>query len=64
MSLTLGMSQTAVQHVREIRRRTRKQYSSEEMVRIVLSGLRGKHSIVARYTSIMSVRRHNSANTC
>jgi transposase len=38
-------SQTAEQHVREIRRRTRKQYSSEEKVRIVLSGLRGEHSI-------------------
>jgi transposase len=38
-------SQTVEQHVREIRRRTRKQYSSEEKVRIVLSGLRGEHSI-------------------
>jgi transposase len=38
-------SQTAEQHVREIRRRTRKQYSSEEKVCIVLSGLRGEHSI-------------------
>ncbi|MFM7344488.1 MAG: transposase, partial [Tagaea sp.] len=28
-----------------MRRRTRKQYSSEEKVRIVLSGLRGEHSI-------------------
>jgi transposase len=36
---------TAEQHVREIRRQTRKQYSSEEKVRIVLSGLRGEHSI-------------------
>ena len=40
-----GPSETAEQHVREIRRRTRKQYSSEEKVRIVLSGLRGEHSI-------------------
>lgn len=39
-------SQTAEQHVRKIRRRTRKQYSSEETFRIVLSGLRGEHSIV------------------
>jgi transposase len=36
---------TAEQHVREIRRRTRKQYSSEEKIRIVISGLRGEHSI-------------------
>jgi len=45
MSQKSGPSQTAEQHVREIRRRTRKQYSSEEKVRIVLSGLRGEHSI-------------------
>jgi transposase-like protein len=36
---------TAEQHVREIRRRTRKKYSSEEKIRIVISGLRGEHSI-------------------
>ena len=38
-------SQTAEQHVREIRRATRKKYSSEEKIRIVLAGLRGEHSI-------------------
>ncbi len=31
--------------VREIRRKTRKKYSSEEKVRIVLEGLRGEESI-------------------
>jgi transposase len=31
--------------VREIRRATRKQYSAEEKIRIVLDGLRGEHSI-------------------
>lgn len=36
---------TAEQHVREIRRQTRKKYSSEEKIRIVISGLRGEHSI-------------------
>jgi transposase len=41
MSQKSGPSQTAEQHVREIRRRTRKQYSSEEKVRIVLSGPHG-----------------------
>ena len=32
--------------VRDIRRATRKQYSAEEKIRIVLDGLRGEHSIV------------------
>ena len=31
--------------VRDIRRKTRKQYSAEEKIRIVLSGLRGEESI-------------------
>ena len=31
--------------VKSIRRATRKQYSSEEKIRIVLDGLRGEHSI-------------------
>src|SRR5260370_32684042 len=31
--------------VREIRRATRKQYSAEEKIRIILDGLRGEHSI-------------------
>jgi transposase len=33
--------------VRDIRRKTRKQYSSEEKIRIVVSGLRGEESIAA-----------------
>jgi transposase len=40
-----GPPGTAEQHVREIRRVTRKQYSAEEKIRIVLAGLRGEHSI-------------------
>ncbi len=40
-----GPSETAEQHVREIRRATRKRYSAEEKIRIVLSGLRGEHAI-------------------
>lgn len=36
---------TAEETVRDIRRRTRKQYSAEEKIRIVLSGLRGEDSI-------------------
>jgi len=31
--------------VREIRRKTRRKYSSEEKIRIVLEGLRGEESI-------------------
>ena len=37
--------QTAEQHVKSIRRATRKQYSAEEKIRIVIEGLRGEHSI-------------------
>ena len=32
--------------VREIKRKTRKRYSSEEKIRIVLEGLRGEDSII------------------
>lgn len=32
-------------HVRSIRRATRRKYSTEDRIRIVLSGLRGEHSI-------------------
>ena len=35
------------QTVRNIRRKTRKQYSSEEKIRVVLAGLRGEESIAA-----------------
>ena len=38
---------TAESVVREIRRQTRKKYSSEEKIRIVLEGLRGEDSIAA-----------------
>ena len=37
----------ADQAVRDIRRKTRKQYSAEEKIRIVLEGLRGEESIAA-----------------
>ena len=33
--------------VRDIRRKTRKQYSAEEKIRIVLEGLRGEESFAA-----------------
>ncbi len=37
--------QSVQSKVREIKRRTRKKYSSEEKIRIVLEGLRGEESI-------------------
>ena len=38
-------TRSAEQTVRDIRRATRRQYSSEEKIRIVLEGLRGEESI-------------------
>ena len=40
-----GPQSSAEDHVREIRRQTRKRYSSEEKIHIVLEGLRGEVSI-------------------
>jgi transposase len=40
-----GPIETAEQHVRDIRRATRKKYSAEAKIRIVLAGLRGEYSI-------------------
>lgn len=37
-----GPQDTAEKHVNDIRRRTRKKYSAEEKIRIVLEGLRGE----------------------
>ena len=36
---------SAEEHVREIRRQTRKRQNTEEKIRIVLEGLRGEYSI-------------------
>ena len=36
---------TSERIVKDIRRATRKQYSAEEKIRVVLDGLRGEHSI-------------------
>lgn len=41
----MNQSTTPESVVREIKRRTRKKYSSEEKIRIVLEGLRGEASI-------------------
>ena len=41
----MSKKESAEEHVKSIRRATRKQYSSEEKIRIVLEGLRGEQSI-------------------
>ena len=38
----MSKSAPAEQAIRDIRRKTRKRYSAEEKIRIVLSGLRGE----------------------
>jgi transposase len=40
-----GRPSSSEKIIRDIRRKTRKQYSSEEKIRIVLDGLRGEDSI-------------------
>jgi transposase len=42
---SVRLKEPAEKVVRDIRRATRKQYSAEEKIRIVLSGLRGEDSI-------------------
>jgi transposase len=41
-------SEEAEKRVRDIRRATRRQYSAEEKIRIVISGLRGEDSTADR----------------
>src|SRR5947199_10518207 len=45
MSQKSGMPISSERIVKDIRRATRKQYSAEEKIRIVLDGLRGEYSI-------------------
>ena len=44
---SMSKKEPAEKAIRDIRRRTRKQYSAEEKIRIVLEGLRGEESIAA-----------------
>ena len=44
---SIGTKDPAERAIRDIRRKTRKQYSAEEKIRIVVSGLRGEESILA-----------------
>lgn len=52
--------------VREVRRKTRKNYSAEEKIRIVLEGLRGEESISAmtKYVSEARARRYLLLTEC
>ena len=43
---------------KDIRRRTRKKYSSEEKIRIVIDGLRGEDSILQSVPSRKYSRQH------
>jgi len=44
---TMSTRSPAEKAVRDIRRKTRKQYSAEEKIRIILDGLRGEESVAA-----------------
>ena len=46
---------SAQKTVRDIRRATRRQYSAEEKIRIVLEGLRGEHFVCLRFSEIQSL---------
>jgi transposase len=45
MRTKTGPNGSADKHVKEIKRKTRRQFSAEEKIRIVLDGLRGERSI-------------------
>ena len=40
-----GPNGSAEKHVKEIMRKTRRKYSAEKKIRIVLEGLRGEYSV-------------------
>ncbi len=47
-----GRPSSSEQIIRDIKRKTRKQYSAEEKIRIVLDGLRGEDNIAPRSISL------------
>ena len=49
MSKKSGPHDTAEKYVKNIRRKTRRKFSSEEKIRVVLEGLRGEYSIAELY---------------
>ena len=58
----MNSKRSAEQVVKDIRRATRKQYSAEEKIRIVLDGLRGEDSIaeLSRFPDIVTISRNAS----
>jgi len=51
-----GRPSSSEQIIRDIKRKTRKQYSAEEKIRIVLDGLRGEDSILrVRFRHVLTV---------
>jgi transposase len=50
----MGKRVSADKTVQEIRRKTRRPFSAEEKIRIVLEGLRGEESIAARCSRMMT----------
>ena len=46
MRTRTGPNGSADRHVKEIKRKTRRKFSAEEKIRIVLDGLRGESSIL------------------
>jgi transposase len=58
MKQTPGTSKDAADKlVRGIKRKTRKHYSAEEKIRVVLAGLRGEERIAAQGLSLSSTTR-------
>ena len=49
MRTKTGPNGSADKHVKEIKRKTRRQFSAEEKIRIVLEGLRGEDSIPSEW---------------
>ena len=48
----MSQAKSAEKVVQEIRRKTRRQFSAEEKIRIVLEGLRGEESITALWWTL------------
>ena len=57
----MSKNDPAKRTVRDIRRKTRKQYTAEEKIRIVVSGLRGEESIAAERSAVCERVRHTRA---
>jgi transposase len=56
-----GPEGSAEKHVKDIRRKTRRKFSAEEKIRIVLEGLRGEYSIAAEVIPALDHCRQSRA---